>query len=124
MVTPILTPRPSLTVTSDRVLSCPQPRPGATVRLVCLPLSGGGPATFRDWHLGASAGTEVRTVVLPGRPARSGEPFAADPLRSHSPAHVVLFEGTATLLHTDADATAGHLDALFGPRKELTSRIR
>ncbi|MFF0014766.1 HAD-IA family hydrolase [Streptomyces sp. NPDC005374] len=30
--------------------------------------------------------------------------------------------GMATLLHTDADVTAGHLDALFGPRKELISR--
>jgi surfactin synthase thioesterase subunit len=108
------------------------------VRLVCFPHSGGGPATFRHRHGGAGAGTEVRTVVLPGRAARSDEPFAddwrsvvaetADAVRrsteaSGSPAHVVEFEGTATLLHTDADATAGHLDALFGPRKELTSRI-
>ncbi|GLP63918.1 thioesterase [Streptomyces sp. TUS-ST3] len=128
-------PRPSLTATSDRVLSCPQPRPGATVRLVCFPHSGGGPATFRDWHRGAGAGTEVRTVVLPGRAARSDEPFAddwrsvvaetADAVRrlteaSDSPAHVVLFgQSLGALL---AFETARELErAGIGPRRLVVS---
>jgi medium-chain acyl-[acyl-carrier-protein] hydrolase len=54
----------------------PRPRPGAAVRLFCLPYAGGGALTYRTWGDALPATVEVCPVQLPGREDRLGEqPF-------------------------------------------------
>ncbi|MGC7096111.1 thioesterase II family protein [Amycolatopsis lurida] len=48
----------------------PQPRPGAALRLICLPHAGGGAAAYRDWPGCFSSDVEVNLVQLPGRENR------------------------------------------------------
>lgn len=61
-----------------RWLRCPQPRPGARARLVCLPHAGGSASAYRSWPQLLGAGIEVHNVQYPGREDRFGEPFVDD----------------------------------------------
>ncbi|KOX12548.1 thioesterase II family protein [Nocardiopsis sp. NRRL B-16309] len=54
------------------------PQPGATLRLVCFPHSGGGPAMFHRWGPALAPDVEVWAATLPGRAARTREPFVSD----------------------------------------------
>lgn len=63
----------------------PLPRPGARLRLVCLPCAGGGTAVFRGWPARLPADVELLAVRLPGResrirerPYRDGEPLTRE----------------------------------------------
>ncbi|MEO5875090.1 MAG: alpha/beta fold hydrolase [Streptosporangiaceae bacterium] len=58
-------------------LRCPQPRPWATTRLVCLPHAGGSAVAYRQW--GTSPAVEVHAVQYPGRADRMADPFVTDP---------------------------------------------
>lgn len=50
---------------------CPRPNPSASLRLICVPYAGGGPAAYRDW---AERRWDVEVVVaqIPGRNPRLG----------------------------------------------------
>ncbi|WP_405743472.1 alpha/beta fold hydrolase [Streptomyces sp. NBC_01525] len=52
----------------------PLPRPGARLRLVCLPCAGGGAAAFRTWPAALPDDVEVVAVRLPGRENRTAQP--------------------------------------------------
>ncbi len=56
----------------------PDPRPYATVRVICLPYAGGGAAPFRQWARQFSYRIEFSVLQLPGRENRAGEPFLRD----------------------------------------------
>lgn len=58
-------------------LRCPQPRPWATTRLICLPHAGGSAVAYRSW--GVSPAVEVHAVQYPGRADRMREPLITDP---------------------------------------------
>jgi len=49
---------------------CFQPRPGAAVRLVCIPHAGAGATVFRPWSARLSPWIELVAVRLPGREGR------------------------------------------------------
>ncbi|WP_399088103.1 thioesterase II family protein [Streptomyces sp. BBFR2] len=51
----------------------PLPRPGARLRLVCLPCAGGGAAAFRGWPAALPDDVEVVAVRLPGRENRTAQ---------------------------------------------------
>jgi surfactin synthase thioesterase subunit len=55
-------------------LSCADPRPGAAMRLVCIPYAGGGASAFRPWSQDLGTGVEVWCAELPGRERRFREP--------------------------------------------------
>jgi len=65
---------------SSRWVSRPLPRPGAAVRLFCLPYAGAGTAAFHGWpqRLAGLTDVEVLPVSLPGREARLAEPPEVD----------------------------------------------
>ncbi|MEU6357164.1 alpha/beta fold hydrolase [Streptomyces sp. NPDC047072] len=50
------------------------PSPDAPLRLFCVPHSGGGAATYRDWARRLAPDIEVVAVRLPGRETRFREP--------------------------------------------------
>lgn len=54
-----------------------QPRPGARLRLLCLPPAGGAASFYRAWAALLPRHVELVAVELPGHGARYGEPFAA-----------------------------------------------
>jgi medium-chain acyl-[acyl-carrier-protein] hydrolase len=54
------------------------PRPGAQIRLFCLPHAGGGTTTFRLWPKLLGEDVEVCPVLLPGREERLMEPCLTD----------------------------------------------
>ncbi|NRQ32611.1 lantibiotic dehydratase [Nonomuraea sp. NN258] len=56
--------------------STPHRRPGARVRLLCLPYAGAGAAAFRGWSAAAGPDVEVLAAVLPGRESRIMESAA------------------------------------------------
>jgi medium-chain acyl-[acyl-carrier-protein] hydrolase len=87
---------------SDTWVGYPAPRPGATLRLFCLPYAGGGTRIFQSWSDRLPGVVEVASVRLPGRERRFHEP----PLRRMD-----------TLLSRLAEGVGPHLDrryALFG----------
>ncbi|GAB3456764.1 alpha/beta fold hydrolase [Streptomonospora sediminis] len=55
-----------------------RPRPGARIRLVCLPHAGGGANAFRAWASLLPAGVDVVCVQYPGREDRFGEALVDD----------------------------------------------
>lgn len=55
-------------------LTCPQARPDAVTRLICLPHAGGGTAAFFPLARLLPAAIELRGVRLPGRESRIAEP--------------------------------------------------
>ena len=69
--------KPALSTAAPKPwIRCPRPRPGAAVRLFCLPYAGGGALTYRTWGDVLPATVEVCPVHLPGREDRLGEaPF-------------------------------------------------
>jgi medium-chain acyl-[acyl-carrier-protein] hydrolase len=52
----------------------PRPRPGAALRLLCIPHAGGGASAFRGWADALPPEVEVCPVQLPGRENRILEP--------------------------------------------------
>src|SRR5262249_38813267 len=62
----------------DPWLPTRRPRPGARVRLFCLPYAGGGASMYRGFHDALPADIEVCAVQLPGRETRLREPPVAD----------------------------------------------
>ncbi|EIE99146.1 thioesterase II family protein [Saccharomonospora glauca] len=52
----------------------PQPRPDASLRLICLPHAGGGATAYREWPSYFDSDVEVKLVQLPGRENRMFEP--------------------------------------------------
>ena len=48
----------------------PKPQPSATLRLICMPYAGSGPAAFRPWATLLPAWIELCIVQLPGRESR------------------------------------------------------
>lgn len=52
------------------------PRPGARVRMVCLPPAGSSAAFYRPWAALLPPYVELAAVELPGHGGRYGEPFA------------------------------------------------
>jgi medium-chain acyl-[acyl-carrier-protein] hydrolase len=63
--------RPAL---PSRWITRPLHRPGAVLRLLCIPHAGGGASAFRGWAEALPAEVEVCPVQLPGRENRMGEP--------------------------------------------------
>ncbi len=64
------------TAPANRWIRCPRPRPGAAIRLFCLPYAGGGAMAYRTWGDSLPATVEVCPIQLPGREDRLGEtPF-------------------------------------------------
>jgi len=59
-------------------VGCRWPQPAATLRLVCFPHAGGGPAAFRSWAAALSPDVELWTATMAGRAGRKHEPFATD----------------------------------------------
>jgi medium-chain acyl-[acyl-carrier-protein] hydrolase len=55
-----------------------RPRPGARVRLFCIPYAGSSAAVYRTWPELFGEGIEVCPVELPGRGSCMGEPPASD----------------------------------------------
>lgn len=64
---------------NDPWFSCPEPRPGADVRLFCLPYAGGSASVFRAWPKAFGPRVEVVAVQLPGREQRIRERPAVEP---------------------------------------------
>lgn len=52
---------------------CPQPRPFAALRLLCLPHAGGSATAFRPWSAEVSPAVEVHAVQYPARADRIRE---------------------------------------------------
>ena len=59
-------------------LVCPQPRPDASIRLICFPYAGGGASAFIDWAYLLPDSIELQIVQLPGREERLREPLITD----------------------------------------------
>ncbi|RFA28582.1 thioesterase [Alkalilimnicola ehrlichii] len=56
----------------------PCARPGAALRLLCIPHAGGTPGLFRSWTTWLPRDVEPLLVCLPGRETRLGESFSED----------------------------------------------
>ena len=60
-------------LSSDRVIECDMPRPGAQLRLLCVPYAGGSAGAFRGWASDLPADVELWGIQLPGRASRRDE---------------------------------------------------
>ena len=69
-MTPVLV---SSTPTVDRWTFVPRARPGARMRLLCLPHAGGGAYAYRGWPAYLPDSIEVCAIQLPGRENRLRE---------------------------------------------------
>lgn len=65
---------PRRNTTRSRWFLRPRPRPDAEQLLYCFPYGGGSASNFRAWLEPMPAWLELRTVELPGRGTRLGEP--------------------------------------------------
>ncbi|MCA9990040.1 MAG: hypothetical protein KDE29_03455, partial [Anaerolineales bacterium] len=65
MSTSVLPPLPD-----NAWFRCLQPRPGARLRLICLPHAGGGLSLFHGWRKELLPDIELWAVLLPGRESR------------------------------------------------------
>jgi surfactin synthase thioesterase subunit len=68
-----------MTASPDPWFSVPDPRPGADVRLFCLPYAGGAASVYRAWPKAFGPRVEVVAVQLPGREQRIRERPAVEP---------------------------------------------
>ncbi|GAA2417153.1 alpha/beta fold hydrolase [Actinomadura vinacea] len=59
-------------------LRCVEPRPWASLRLICLPHAGGSAVFYRTWARETGPAVEVHTVQYPGRADRMSDPLVAD----------------------------------------------
>ncbi|NVB42934.1 thioesterase [Pseudenhygromyxa sp. WMMC2535] len=57
-------------------VDCPQPRPDASVKLICLPHAGASPRAFYPWVDDLPESVELMPVCLAGRAGRMDEPLA------------------------------------------------
>ncbi|OLR93051.1 thioesterase II family protein [Actinokineospora bangkokensis] len=64
--------------TASPWLRRPKPRPGAALRLVCVPHAGAGPSSFARWIAELAPDVEVCIAALPGRESRFTEPPVTD----------------------------------------------
>lgn len=69
---------PAATTDFDRWVFRPEPRPGAALRLLCVPYAGGGAVAFHGWAELLPAAVELCVLRLPGREARVREPLRTD----------------------------------------------
>lgn len=60
--------------TNDLWVPYHRPRPGARVRLICLPYAGGSASLYHSWAEALPADVDVCGVQLPGRETRLQEP--------------------------------------------------
>ena len=65
-------------VSSEPWSICFNPKPAATLRLICFAHAGGAASAFGTWHRQLPAHIELRAVQLPGRDIRRKEPFVLD----------------------------------------------
>ncbi len=70
-------------------VTCPQSRPDAAVRLICLPHAGGGAAAFYPFASLLPPAIEMLAIQLPGRETRLSEP----PFRRMDPLVDALING-------------------------------
>jgi medium-chain acyl-[acyl-carrier-protein] hydrolase len=99
-------------------LTCPQPRPDAALRLICLPHAGSGAAMFHPFASLLPSSIEMMAVQLPGRETR----LAEAPFRRLEPLIDGLLEGIRDAL-TRPFAFFGHsMGALIA--FELTRALR
>ncbi|KAL1255295.1 hypothetical protein QQF64_013356 [Cirrhinus molitorella] len=59
----------------DKVITCFNKCPDASVRLICFPWAGGGSIHYARWAKTLTNSIEVYSVRLPGREGRAKEPF-------------------------------------------------
>lgn len=57
-----------------RWVTCPEPRPQASLRLFCFHFAGGDASLYRLWTTQLPASIEVCPIELPGRASRRAEP--------------------------------------------------
>lgn len=61
-----------------RWVTCPEPRPQASLRLFCFHFAGGDASLFRQWTTLLPPSIEVCPIELPGRASRRAEPALTD----------------------------------------------